>query len=957
MDANGSRYHLLLGAADWQGCRYAAAGDAFDDGVWPVPKPEVPAPAEWNADSAELMLRRRAFRFEAGRAENRPDLTRDRRGAAADRFGNWYWINPAGDGLRVFSAGSQRASDYWPLPELQPVPRPAFSPMPDSPVTPLALAGLAVTVDHFLLCGSISPSGLLVFDLFAGGAPRTLLWPDGVEFTPFDIAAAADGGAFILDRQRHSVWALDRQFKLARQAAPASNGRPGFEPGDGSRTQRPAAMQLAPPWAVGANDPVAIDAAADGRVFVLDRRPAGESAQVLVLCEGHLLQRLSTDSLRAEGSTGAAPVLDGYDMAYTPLAADTARLSIADAGGNQAFAFSLVGGNGQPWVLTPLAEYLPMRRFGGKGLTVSAGRVYYDFAQSWVPLVCQPQPRHEAQAWVLTKPFDGREPECVWHRLFIDGAIPAGCGVQVWSRNSDELDRIGDSPWAAEPPLYRRADGSEQPYTAAGTARQGQGTWELLLQRARGRYLQLRLRLSGNERQSPRLRALRVVYPRFSYLDEYLPAVYRDDADSAAFLDGFLANIEGFYTSIEDRLAAVSTLFDVSSAPAEALPWLASWLGVALDPAWDTQRRRLFIRHAMLFFQYRGTAHGLRLALSLALDKPIDETVFSTPERVCDTRFGVRLIEKYRTRRLPDVLFGDPEQLAQPATANVAPWSPPDGSVQLQRRYAAFIRAEENAVAEFPLLPPDDPTAASRWASFCETALGFTPFAAALERQAWQRALAARYVYIDTLNQAWQSAYGSFDEITQPDRPEHAEWVQHMRDPVPARTPVERLAWQGFLRSRYSTSSRLNAAYGSEWPALDLVPLPDRLPADGPALDDWFQFESTVLAMRGTAHRFTVLLPMPMGENVQPEDHQRLMDLARRIITLEKPAHTVFDLRFYWAMFRVGEARLGRDTLLDEGVRQRLLSPAVLGRGYLGQAYVAPNASQAAQERRVLGCD
>src|SRR5262249_25664846 len=140
---------------------------------------------------------------------------------------------------------------------------------------------------------------------------------------------------------------------------------------------------------------------------------------------------------------------------------------------------------------------------------------------------------------------------------------------------------------------------------------------------------QLRLRLMGNGRTTPRLRALRVYYPRFSYLEHYLPAVYRDDNESASFVERFLANLEGFYTALEDKIAAVQLLFDVRSAPPEALAWLAHWFGIALDPVWDDTRRRLLLKYAMTFFQYRGTIPGLQMALRLALDACVDETLFT----------------------------------------------------------------------------------------------------------------------------------------------------------------------------------------------------------------------------------------------------------------------------------------------------------------------------------------
>src|SRR5205814_1134684 len=136
--------------------------------------------------------------------------------------------------------------------------------------------------------------------------------------------------------------------------------------------------------------------------------------------------------------------------------------------------------------------------------------------------------------------FDGAEPGCVWHRLFIDGCIPPTSEVEVFSRAADESEDIEHAQWSPEPDPRRRASGRELPFAGVADCGPAAGTFELLFQRARGRFLQLRIVLSGDGRSSPELHALRIWYPRFSYLTQYLPALYRDDAESASFLDRFL---------------------------------------------------------------------------------------------------------------------------------------------------------------------------------------------------------------------------------------------------------------------------------------------------------------------------------------------------------------------------------------------------------------------------------
>ena len=150
----------------------------------------------------------------------------------------------------------------------------------------------------------------------------------------------------------------------------------------------------------------------------------------------------------------------------------------------------------------------------------------------------------------------------------------------------------------------------------------------------------------------------------------------------------------------------------------------------------------------------------------------------------------------------------------------------------------------------------------------------------------------------------------------------------------------------------------LNDAYGTNWTSFEVVPLPAELPRDLAPLNDWFQFETIVLRMQNTAHRFTVLLPVPASLAFDTDEHQRRLELCRRIVDLEKPAHTVFDARFYWDMFRVGEARLQLDTFIDQGSRApQLLPNLILGRGFVGESYLAPPALEDANDREILGRD
>ncbi len=923
MDSNGTRCHMLLGYKDWAAC---------NDGIQPLSDPwrrpatqddDLPGALSWNSRASEVTLRRQLYQYVASPGDTPLTIDR-RRGAACDRFGNWYWIDPAGRELLVLSAGSGDTTHFWSTGDgIACAGRPGygdFAPTAPAPsVEALALRGLAVTRDHYLVVGVLDPAGLLIFDLFSGGPPRQVTWR--VPFAPFDMSAAPDGGVWILD-QDHCYWALDRYFRVIEDP-PSGSPPPGspdtFQPQDAApdverrvaQTRYPSALALAASPLDVAN-PVAIEGLPDGSILILDSgvtagfpfstvrqyrfsQPVGR-----VCATDGMAEKLPPDRRSAFR-------LVGYDFAFVPddqfdeERHIIGRLVIAEMAGNQSFAFNvLVDTNGDLIGLEPLAEYLPMRLFGGKALVSCGTDVYYDFADRWIILTQQKRSRYDVEADLYTpdgrlgpRPaFDSGQPDCVWHRVFIDGRIPPGTAVTVYSRASNDPDDLLDTGWYAEPVPYRRGDGSEIPY-APPPATSDFGTWELLLQNARGRYLQLYLHLEGNGLATPGLRSLRVGYPRFSYLERYLPAVYGEDRASASFLERFLANIEGMHTTIEGRILNAQILFDARSAPREVLDWLASWLGLVLNPAWDDARRRLLIAYAADLYRQRGTLPGLLMALQIATDPCPDDRIFTQVEQRAKSS-GIRLIEKFRTRQMPAVVLGDPTEpqgLAYiPAAAR---WDPKQGGVNLGQRYGRFIGTDDPIHTVFPIEAPADPAEAAAWHEFAQMQLRFVPSADPDDQPYWADFLLHRYYYIDSLNEAYQ------------------------------------------------------ASGGTTYTAFADVPLPQSLPADGAPLFDWYQFQSVVLPMQRAKHSFTVLLPVPTSELIDPADLNLRRVSAARVIDLEKPAHTVYEVKFYWDMFRVGEARLGSDSVLGQGSR---MLPVILGQSYLAENYLAPARSDLIDE-------
>jgi hypothetical protein len=166
--------------------------------------------------------------------------------------------------------------------------------------------------------------------------------------------------------------------------------------------------------------------------------------------------------------------------------------------------------------------------------------------------------------------------------------------------------------------------------------------------------------------------------------------------------------------------------------------------------------------------------------------------------------------------------------------------------------------------------------------------------------------------------------------------------------------------WQAFLIRAYGAPANYNAAYQLDakkgLQSFDDAGLPAGLPPDGPALADWYQFETVFLPLAHNAHHFVVLLPMKVGLTKDSQVYQDRLTLAKKVVEMEKPAHTTYDIRLFWALFRIGEARLGLDTQLDYGSRNpNFPAPFVLGQDSLAEGYLASGSPPLPSDRLSLG--
>lgn len=953
MDANNTRYRSLVTAQDWTASVVPTTGSV-----------------EWNDTLLGVTLEPKLFEFRPGVNTQLPEDEAGRM-AAFDSYGNLYALSPDRRSLSVRSTATGNVSTFWPVGDASSAgvgaiegltrgrsaastPKPGeFAPV-ESVTAPkdFTLDALCVTRRHYLVVASRQAGGLFVFDLHGAGPPLFQPWP-AMATWPVDqrvdaLVPLSDDGLAVLTG--NGIQRFGAHFKpwVAANRAP-----PTFVPENQNGSGSSAPLQSEPPnpnpkpcfIELGGALPAGVVASAlgvyDEQLFVLSR-VAGEPA-VVGLCvfglngkpqrlrgensEGQAQTWLELNALLADGTQGqTSPQLAACTLALTVLDDPPAGYSlfVVAREGDQAFRFTL-NLRQDVWSVELQREFWPLRRYQALGFAVlPAGvrlaayplaRLLYAHQGQWAPLLRLPRPRFVTESVLLTPVWDGGADGCEWHRVLLDMSLPSGTRVGIETRTSDGADATGleAKPFLPEPDLIRCTRGSEQPWNDAeqGDVTQGFATWETLLQAAKGRWFQARLTLRGDGQRSPVLRCLRVWYPRFSYARNYLPPVFREDPSSADFLERFLALFEADFTRWEDRIAAAQLLLDARTAPSATLEWLSGWVGLGFDAAdTDPERRRALIRYAVVNYARRGSVLGMLSAATLAWERTIDEAWLEQPQTLLCRRDGVRLQEFF----------------SQVGSLPPSAWTAAQGRDALLARLVNTSRTESGHDPQSLVVGND----AAR-AALLNKVFGFVPRAAQEEAASWS---------------SWR-ATTSHDYALPSDEPrdevERADFDVYLKRTAPC--VALRRRWQDFLARRYRRISALNADWGTAWLGFDRIPSPIVVPQVNAALAIWHRFEAVVLRAAVHAHRFRVVLPLPR-DTFDLDDLVRRRSSVLRVIEREKPAHTVAEVRFGFELFRVGDARLGHDTLLEAGLSRRpelaALSRAVLGRTELGIARLTP---------------
>ena len=478
-----------------------------------------------------------------------------------------------------------------------------FHPADDPPPILREPRGLAVDADDRLFIAETSARRIVVFDLWS----LRLLRRTPVPGRPLDLAVK-DGSV------------------LAVLSSPAALVQLEAHTG-------PRPLPLPP----GVADPARVAVAPGGEVFVLD---AARTAAARAISGRHNI---------------AVPFATDIEFLPGPVLV-VARLP------NEDFLRFRIGAASTEQMLP-----LKARDYAGLGIVRTPDDRIGFFTSRGFRHAVAARVRYPGTGSVITYRLDSGEFRTIWGRLFLDACIPNDTDIRVACVAADDPPEDEDTlsrrlpaniteavivrpdlsppmppislvPSKITQRLHRRDSGRELPF-APHPASDPFQTYESPIVADPGRYLWVALKLTGNTRFTPRLRSLRAEYPTHDYLRR-LPKVFAREEQLASFLRRYLALFDGFLGELDARATARHALLDPAAIPAEALPWLAGFVGLVLDERWPVPVQRAVLEEAAWLFRFRGTVPGLTQFLELYIGA------------------GVILIEKFRLRGLGSV--GEP---------------------------------------------------------------------------------------------------------------------------------------------------------------------------------------------------------------------------------------------------------------------------------------------------------
>ncbi|MEH2522004.1 phage tail-like protein [Bradyrhizobium sp. AZCC 1610] len=302
-------------------------------------------------------------------------------------------------------------------------------------------------------------------------------------------------------------------------------------------------------------------------------------------------------------------------------------------------------------------------------------------------------PRFVTDGKYFAEALDSGIEECRWHRVVLDAELPPRASIRV--------------------SLATTADGKVPAGGLTWTRAANPDANDFLVMVTPGRFLHLLFEFAGDGNVTPRLRRVRLEFPRATSI-EHLPPVFRESGRAEDFTERLLALFDSILADIDSSIESFPALFDLDNTPDEVLPWIGTLLDVAYDPRWSARVRRRVLHSIPALYAQRGTRQGLRRAIELVFGANCEIEELGPQRAYAALAFGARLgslrvfgrasarmrLDTSALGRAQLRSFGNPDRDALSADAfrfRVLVSPSMGGSEPLKRRLAELVSAQKPA--------------------------------------------------------------------------------------------------------------------------------------------------------------------------------------------------------------------------------------------------------------------
>ncbi len=231
------------------------------------------------------------------------------------------------------------------------------------------------------------------------------------------VSPASSGGFWVMDRAHRRLWHFVGSLLRSRPKVSPAPGVFKLSPED------PQTWTIRPLHSAEATEEwLGLAAGPSGRVALLLRRP-GEDVRLRLL--------------DAEGATTSEQAVKNVRHPYALGWADTERVALlcTHDDDTELLVYQPTGSG----TLLPVGEKYPRRQHSGGPFVVSPdGLARYPTPNGPADLIPLSLPHRPTFALASGPPVDSGAADTCWHRLFVEAAVPEGCGLRFWLATSPD---------------------------------------------------------------------------------------------------------------------------------------------------------------------------------------------------------------------------------------------------------------------------------------------------------------------------------------------------------------------------------------------------------------------------------------------------------------------------------------------------------------------------------------